>query len=170
MPSRLRFLPFALTVAVGLFALTSMLTAQPPAAPPTPEGIKRTEEENLKLYKRFADELLKLAQKWEKSDSPDEKERAKTLRAALKVAEEKGVENMFKYLLNPLTKNPSGGDFQDLIAKDKALQAPKSCGTTAECDALKKLPPGPCKTAKCKRLNQEPDPLNPQPEPPGIIR
>ena len=123
MPSRLRFLPFALVAAVGLFALTSMLTAQPPAAPPSPEGIKRTEEENLKLYKRFADELLKLAQKWEKSDSPDEKERAKTLRAALKVAEEKGVENMFKGLLNPLTKNPSGGDFQDLIAKDKALIA-----------------------------------------------
>jgi len=101
MPARLRILPFALVATVGLFALTSVMTAQPPAAPPTPEGIKRTEEENLKLYKRFADELLKLAQKWEKSDNPDEKERAKTLRAALKIAEEKGVENLFKQLLNP---------------------------------------------------------------------
>ena len=118
MLSRLRFLPLVLAAAVGLFALTSALTAQPPAAPPSPEGIKRTEEENLKLYKRFADELLKLAQKWEKSDNPEEKERAKTLRAALKIAEEKGVENLFKGLLNP---NPNGGDIQALVAKDKAL-------------------------------------------------
>jgi hypothetical protein len=118
MPSRLRFLPLILVATVGLFAITTVITAQPPAAPtaPGPDGIKRTEEENLKMYKRFADELLKLAQKWEKSDNPEEKERAKTLRAALKIAEEKGVEKMFKELLNP-----SAGEIGSLIAKDKAL-------------------------------------------------
>ena len=144
MPARLRFLPFALIAAVGLFALTSMMTAQPPAAAPTPEGIKRTEEENLKMYKRFADELLKLAQKWEKSDNPDEKERAKTLRAALKIAEEKGVENMFKELLNPLNKIPSGGDLQALIAKDMALVAVlkdilETLNTEDEAERIKRL-------------------------------
>lgn len=126
---RLPILPVSLAAMVGLFALTSVLTAQPPAAqPPTApaatgssgDPIRRTEEENLKLYKRFADELLKLAQKWEKSDNPDEKERAKTLRAALKVADEKGVENLFKGMLNHLsgTKSP---DFSGLVAQDTAL-------------------------------------------------
>jgi hypothetical protein len=118
MPCRMRLLPLVVAAAVGLFALTSIITAQPPAAPPTPDGIKRTEEENLKLYKRFSDELLKLAQKWEKSDNPDEKERAKTLRAALKIAEEKGVTNLFKELLNP-----SAGELPQLLAKDKVLVA-----------------------------------------------
>src|SRR5690348_10079511 len=107
MPRRLPILPLTLAAVVGLFALTSVLTAQPPAppaspvVPSTPDGIKRSEEENRKLYKRFADEVLKLAQKWEKSDNPDDKSRAKTLRAALKLAEERGVENLFRDLLNP---------------------------------------------------------------------
>lgn len=119
MPSRLHsILLAAVACAAGLFAYTSVLTAQPPAAP-TPDSIKRTEEETHKLYKRFQDELLKLAQKWEKSDSPEERERAKTLRAALKIAEEKGIENLFRQLLT----TPTGGDFQNLISKDKALVA-----------------------------------------------
>ena len=125
MPRRLpTFFPLTLAAAVGLFALTSVRTAQPPAAPATApgDGLKRTQEDNLKLYKRFADELLKLAQRWEKSDNPDEKERAKTLRAALKVADEKGVENLFKGVVKGLdTKNPNGGDFQVLFNKDAEL-------------------------------------------------
>jgi hypothetical protein len=126
MPARLRFLPLVLVATLGLFAYTSFLTAQPPAKsdqPTSPDGARRSEEENLRFYKKFADELLKLAQKWEKSDSPEEKERAKTLRAALKLAEEKGIENLFKQLIDPLSKNPTGGDFQAFLAKDKILVA-----------------------------------------------
>jgi len=92
--------PLALAAAVGLFALTSALTAQPPK-PAGPEGsptdtLRRDQEENLKLYKRFAEKLLELAQRWEKSDLPEDRERAKTIRSALKLSEQHGVENLFK--------------------------------------------------------------------------
>src|SRR5262245_48659674 len=94
------FMSATLAATVGLFALTSALTAQPDTAPAPVSGsgpsdstgIKRTQEENLKLFKQFADQVLILAQRWEKSDNPDDKERAKALRAALKLIEEKGVE------------------------------------------------------------------------------
>lgn len=121
-------LPLALALAVGLFALASALTARPPAAQPTPPaagtpgtGIKQTQEENHKLYKRFADELLKLAQKWEKSDSTEERERAKSLRTALKIADEKGVESLFRGVLNTVGGLKSGPEFDAILAKDAAL-------------------------------------------------
>jgi hypothetical protein len=131
MPRRLPILPLVLATTVALFFLTSLLTAQPPAAQPasvTPssspgDGIKRTQEDNLKLYKRFAGELLKLAQRWEKSDNIDERTRAKTLRAALKIADEKGVENLFKSVLNGLAGLRTGPEFEDALAKDAALVA-----------------------------------------------
>ena len=53
--ARLRFLPLVLAATVGLFALTTVLTAQPPT-PASPDGTKRTEDDNYKLYKRFADD------------------------------------------------------------------------------------------------------------------
>ena len=54
----------------GLF-VAAVASAQPPRPAADPGGIKRTNEENFKLYKKFADDLLALAQKWEKSDNPD---------------------------------------------------------------------------------------------------
>lgn len=118
------FLSLAFAATVGLFALTSVLTAQPPtpAASPASGDVKRTQEENLKLFKRFSEEVLRLAQKWEKSDNNDDKERAKALRAALKLIEERGVEKLFKELVEGLgSKNLTGGDFNTLLGKDKKL-------------------------------------------------
>lgn len=126
------FMPLAFAATVGLFALTTVLTAQPakPAVPPvatTPApvdgtGIKRSQEENLKFFKKFSDEVLRLAQKWEKSDNPDDKTRAASLRSALKLIEEKGVEKLFKELIEGLgQKNLTGGDFNTLLGKDKKL-------------------------------------------------
>src|SRR5688572_30427233 len=123
-------LSFAATV--GLFALTSFLTAQPPvpaakpaAAPATPAdgtGIKRSQEENLKFFKRFSEEVLRLAQKWEKSDNADDKARATSLRSALKLIEERGVEKLFKELIEGLgQKNLTGGDFNTILGKDQKL-------------------------------------------------
>jgi hypothetical protein len=117
MAARLRFLPGLLVATLALFALTTAITAQPPADPPNPDNIKKTEEDIRKRYKRFADELLKLAQKWEKSDLQEEKERAKVLRAALKLAEEKGVDRLF----NELSKPGTGSELADQVAKDKVL-------------------------------------------------
>lgn len=115
---RFPVLPALLAAAVGLFALVPSSPAQPPADNPA-ERAER-EENNLKLYKRFADELLKLAQRWEKSDNADEKARAKTLRAALKIADERGVETLFRGMVSGL-RGSKAGDFPDLIAKDKVL-------------------------------------------------
>lgn len=119
---RLPFLPLSFAALVGVFALTSLLTAQPPAPEvPTGTGVKRNQEENLKFYKNFAEQVLRLAQKWEKSDSIEDKDRAKTLRAALKLAEEKGLEKLFKDIIEGLNgKNPN---FDEILGKDKKLIA-----------------------------------------------
>jgi hypothetical protein len=126
----------SLAAAVGVLALASAISAQPPAgtkappvagtAPAPVDGalVKRSQEENLKLFKRFADEVLRLAQKWEKSDTNDDKERAKALRTALKLIEEKGVEKLFKELIEGLGKKDlSGTDFDSLLGKDRSLMA-----------------------------------------------
>lgn len=127
----LRRLPqFVFATTLGLFVLTSALTAQPklPPAPGTPTpvdgtGIKRSQEENLKLFGVFKEQLLRLAQRWEKSDNNDDKERSKSLRAVLKLIEEKGLDKNFKELVEGLSKNnPNGSDFNDLLAKDKQLR------------------------------------------------
>ena len=128
------FLSLSFAATLGLFALTSVLLAQPPAAtippaaPATPgidsALVKRSQEENLKLFKRFSDEVLRLAQKWEKSDNIQDKDRAIALRAALKLIEEKGVEKLFKELIEGLgQKNLTGTDFGNLLGKDKQLMA-----------------------------------------------
>ena len=121
------FLSLAFAATVGLFALTTVLTAQPatpttpaaPAASGADAGVKRNQEENLKLFKRFSDEVLRLAQKWEKSDSGEDKARAQSLRTALKLIEEKGVEKLFKELIEGLgSKNLNGSDFNTLLGKE----------------------------------------------------
>lgn len=117
-------LVFAATL--GVFALTSVLLAQPTPTPPKTDSqgsdVKRTQEENLKLFKRFQEEMLKLAQRWEKSDNPEERERAKTLRAALKLIDDKGVENLFKDIVKGLgDKNPN--EFNTILGKDAKLIA-----------------------------------------------
>jgi hypothetical protein len=121
---RLPALPLAFAAALGLFALTPGL-AQPPAAPAPqikPDDLKRNQEENAKLFKRFSEELLRLAQRWEKSDNPDERERAKALRGALQLVEKHGVEGLFKELVGGLAGNTTG-QFSGLIAKDAKLRA-----------------------------------------------
>ncbi|MFM8272768.1 MAG: hypothetical protein ACKODX_10605, partial [Gemmata sp.] len=121
MPRRLPIMPLVFAATLGLFVLTSVLTAQqpPPAAGTNP---KRSQEENLKFYKNFMDQVLRLAQRWEKSDSSEDKDRAKSLRAVLKLAEERGVEKLFKELIEGLNaKSLGGSDFETLLGKDKKL-------------------------------------------------
>lgn len=115
-----------IAVLVGLLALAPVVPAQAPPGPGTtdPEKIKGTQEENLKFFKKFADEMLRLAQRWEKSDNPDDRERAKSLRAGLELIEKKGVENLFKDMVKGLgSKNPNSGDFNTLLGKDAKLIA-----------------------------------------------
>jgi hypothetical protein len=118
-------LPLILVATLGLFALTNILLAQSPVPGGKNSDIKRTQEENKKFYERFATDMLKLAQRWEKSDSTEDKERAKALRAALKLAEEKGVDTLFKELVTGLGSNgsQSTGEVQKLLGKDEKLIA-----------------------------------------------
>jgi hypothetical protein len=139
----------ALGAAVGLTALGQGLTAQPPqppaaSAPASPETLRKEQEETLKLYRRFAEKTLELAQRWEKSDIPEERERAKTLRAALKLAEERGVENLFKDLVEGLSrKTPDGTHLGNLIGTDTQLLAAlreilRTLQTESEAERLKR--------------------------------
>src|SRR5438067_2662886 len=131
MPRRLpTFAPLAAAAAVGLFALTSAPPAQPPrpAAPPAPaagaDPLKAGQEENFELYKKFSDKLLELAQRWEKSDNPEDRERAKTIRTALKIAEERGVKNLFQDLVAGLANpNQTGDKVNRLLVEDAKLVA-----------------------------------------------
>ncbi|MCE9565202.1 MAG: hypothetical protein K8U57_24485 [Planctomycetes bacterium] len=119
---RLPIMPLAFAATFGAFSLTSVLLAQPPKTAPEikPGDIRGSQQDNAKLYQRFADDLLRLAQRWEKSDNVDEKERAKTLRAALKIADEKGVKNLFEEIVKGLA---GGGDIKVLPNKDAKLIA-----------------------------------------------
>src|SRR5438270_13623130 len=90
MPCRITlFGSLAVAISVGLFALTPAAgQAPPPAAPPvaeTPaEAVRRTQEENARQYKQFAEQLRALERKWANSDDPGDRERAKTIADALK--------------------------------------------------------------------------------------
>jgi len=84
-------------LALAAFAgMTALATGQgqPPAAGKKPadsqvaptatkEGAQTEQEKNAVLFRQFAAELLRLAQKLEKSDKPDDQARAKTIRTAL---------------------------------------------------------------------------------------
>src|SRR5688572_14169911 len=109
MPRRLSALVLlALAATLGLFAPMSGTLAQPPKTGENPrDTIKKGEEDNFRMYKRFAEELLRLAQKWEKSESRDDQERAKTLRAALDLAGKSGVDKMYKDLLAGIAGTPN---------------------------------------------------------------
>lgn len=148
------FLASSFAATVGLFLLTSFLPAQPPLPPATPAvpspvpidggAIKRSEEETRKLFVQFQEQVLRLAQRWEKSDSAEDKERAKSLRTVLKIIEEKGVEKTFNELIEGLgQKAPTGGDFNTLLGKDKKLmealeQILEVLNTESELERLKK--------------------------------
>jgi hypothetical protein len=127
MSRRLLTVPkMTIVVLVGLVALAPVVPAQTPPGPGStdPDRIKGSQEENLKFFKKFADEMLRLAQRWEKSDNPDDRDRAKSLRAGLELIEKKGVENLFKDMVKGLgAKNPNSGDFNTLLGKDAKLIA-----------------------------------------------
>ena len=58
-------------------------------------------------YKAFTTNLLALAQKLEKSDRIEDKDKAKALRKAIDLADKEGVDNKFTTLLRTLTQGPA---------------------------------------------------------------
>ena len=107
-----------LVTAVGLLISTSQLTGQPPSsAPQTAEpksatDLRSPQELNAELFRKFQRELLFLAQKLERSERPEDKERAKVIFAALELAKKENVENQFQKMVAGLAKG--GTNLQQL--------------------------------------------------------
>ena len=100
----------ALAIAAAVLAAGLNLQAQPPAKPPPRPPAAATPapaaDVNLKeliarqqalerQYKAFTTNLLALAQKLEKSDRIEDKDKAKALRKAIDLADKEGVDNKF---------------------------------------------------------------------------
>jgi hypothetical protein len=116
----------AFTVAAAVLAAGLNLYAQPPAKSATPPpatpapaaepGVKELIDRQAAIerqYKAFTTNLLALAQKFEKSDRVEDKDKAKALRKAIDLADKEGVDNKFTVLLRTLgaaANNPSISD------------------------------------------------------------
>jgi hypothetical protein len=115
----------AFTIAAAVLAAGLNLYAQPPAKSTTPPpaapaaaepGVKELIDRQAAIerqYKAFTTNLLALAQKFEKSDRVEDKDKAKALRKAIELADKEGVDNKFTVLLRTLgaaANNPSISD------------------------------------------------------------
>src|SRR5262245_15296886 len=138
----------ALSIAAAVLAAGLNLQAQPPATPAPadpkaatpPAGADVTlkdviarQQELDRRYRAFTTNLLALAQKLEKSDRIEDKDKAKALRKAIDLADKEGVDNKFTKLLSTLSShagNPSlaeitnaSGQNDDLIKVMKEILA-----------------------------------------------
>src|SRR3954451_21828483 len=109
----------ALSIALAVLAAGLNLQAQPatPAATPAPapapavatttnlKDVVARQQELERRYKAFTSNLLALAQKLNKSDRVEDKDKAKALRKAIDLADKEGVDNKFSTLLRTLLKN-----------------------------------------------------------------
>src|SRR6476661_7387807 len=122
----------ALAIALSVFAAGLNLQAQPPAATPKPapntpaatpppaapaaaqdaslKDLVARQQALERQYKAFTTNLLALAQKLEKSDRVEDKDKAKSLRKAIDLADKEGVDNKFTTLLRTLTGKNGGLD------------------------------------------------------------
>ena len=118
----------AFTIAAAVLAAGLNLYAQPPAksttppaattAPAAPDAgsVKALIDRQAAIerqYKVFTTNLLALAQKFEKSDRIEDKDKAKALRKAIELADKEGVDNKFTTLLRTIgtaAGNPSMSD------------------------------------------------------------
>ena len=129
-------LSLAVVAALGVYAGASFALGQPPVTPVTPPAtpvdtrvdpntIRDRQQKAQDDYEKFEAKVLALAQKWEKGDDAD-RERAKGLRLALKTAQEKGVEGLFKDIsggLGTKSVDPTSEAFRTLLEKDADLTA-----------------------------------------------
>ncbi|MBO0697224.1 MAG: hypothetical protein J2P46_02405 [Zavarzinella sp.] len=121
----------ALSVALAVFAAGLNLQAQGPAATtpnpgaapaPAPMGditvkeLVARQQALEKQYKAFTTNLLALAQKLEKSDRVEDKDKAKALRKAIEMADKEGVDNKFTMLLRTLTKSANDLGISDITS------------------------------------------------------
>jgi hypothetical protein len=115
----------ALSIGLAILAAGLNLHAQPAAKDPAPAAKAPTtapapdaslkelvarQQALEKQYKAFTTDLLALAQKLEKSDRVEDKDKAKALRRAIDTADKEGIDNKFTTLLRTLTGKNGGLD------------------------------------------------------------
>jgi hypothetical protein len=121
---RLQAVPPAVAFAIGCLVVAAS-PAQPPAADPpkSTSDLRRPQEQNAKVYRELTRGLLALAQKLERSDRPEDRERAKTIRSALDVAEKANIDNQFQALVAGLGRGTGQAtEVQKLIGQNTDLQ------------------------------------------------
>jgi len=118
-----RLLPALAVTAAGVLLLATGSPAQPPAAPPTPADLKAKQEENQKLFKDFTDSLVRLANRLEKSERPEDKEKAKTITRAIELASKENVSGQFQKLVQGLAKGKTEFDLSGLQGDEAQLRA-----------------------------------------------
>jgi hypothetical protein len=115
-------LPGLLAFAAVAVILT-VAPAQPPAADANPSAdLRGRQEQNAKLFAEFKTALLRLAQKLQRSDKPEDQERAKVIFAAIDLAAKENVDDQFRRLVGGMAK--TGGNVQsvnDLLKDDAQL-------------------------------------------------
>jgi hypothetical protein len=112
----------ALSIGMAVLAAGLNLQAQPaataPATPPAPavttsanlKDVVARQQELERRYKAFTTNLVALAQKLNKSDRIEDKDKAKALLKAIEVADKEGVDNKFTTLLRTLAGKNGGLD------------------------------------------------------------
>jgi hypothetical protein len=94
----------------------------PTEAPATTKDLRGSSEQTAKVFQEISRGLFTLAQRLEKSERPEDKERAKTIYAALEHAQKASIDAQFKTLIGGLSKgsdNPQ--DLGGLQGKNKEL-------------------------------------------------
>jgi len=117
-----RRLPSATLAAMFAFGCLT-LVAQPPATPGGLNDLRSPQQRNSELFVRFEQELSALADKLDRSDRPEERERAKVIRSALDFSRKQDARTQFNKMIESMAK--SGGLSQELdsiAGKDKQLQ------------------------------------------------
>src|SRR5262245_22468089 len=92
-----------LGAAQALAAGETILTDLPRA--PAPSRAALQQELLARQFREFEQQLLSLAQRLDKSNKPEDRERAKTLRTAIRIASEKALDVRFDKLVELLKKS-----------------------------------------------------------------
>ena len=122
-----RLLPALAVAAAGLLLLATGSPAQQPtpapAGQPSAADLKAKQEENAKLFKDFTDSLVRLANRLEKSDRLEDKEKAKTITRAIELASKETVSGQFSKLVQGLAKGKTDFDLSNLQGDEAQLRA-----------------------------------------------
>lgn len=112
----------ALAAATVGLSLSDSSAQQPAADGKSPTELRSQQEQNARQFVEFKTALLRLAQKLQRSDKPEDQERAKVILAAIDLAATANVDNQFQKLVSGMSKGTgSVGDVNNLLKDDAQL-------------------------------------------------